>query len=632
VSLSVLAASEGSALAQQSWQHEFSVQRFEPAPGPNNFLGVETLRMEGDWHWSAGLFFNYSRDPFVVSSCTSTTTSCNSPGAVQNPDTHVVRDMLTWDLLASVSPRPWLQLGLRVPVSYVSGDGFDLSTGGPLHDPLKAGGVGDPTIEGKFRFFGKPGSPLVLGAGAEISFPAHSLSDTNFIGDSSPLTGGIRGILDGRVGGFSYGANLRGIFRQDITVGQNPRAQNTVVGSEFRYGVAAGYQVSPIFEVLVEGFGGTGFRSEPGTNSLEVDGAIRIRPLDSNISITAGAGPGVLRGVGVPLVRAFAGIMFAKEGGDLDHDGIPDDLDKCPTVPEDFDGFEDHDGCPEPDNDGDRIPDDKDLCPNEGETLNGFQDNDGCPDDVPDRDHDGIPDNNDKCPDAGGPDIIRNPKSQYYGCPDRDHDGIPDHLDKCPDVPEPTDDLFDGSGCPHVRDTDKDGIPDEVDACPTVPGEPNDDPKKNGCPTPGPKLVQVSETGIKILERVEFATGKDQIQGDKSFKVLDAVAAVLNSRKDIQEVEVQGHTDNAGIAVQNRKLSQKRAEAVVKYLGKKGVAADRLVPKGYGPDKPVDDNKTAAGRQKNRRVEFVILKSATGVSAAPPGGATPVPPPPAPKP
>src|SRR5262249_5027458 len=129
VSLSVLAATEGSALAQQSWQHEFSVQRFEPAPGPNNFLGVETLRMEGDWHWSAGLFFTSPRDPFGVASCTSTTTSCSSPGAVQTPDTHVVRDMLTWALLASVSPRPWLQLGLRIPVSYVSGDGFDLSTG-----------------------------------------------------------------------------------------------------------------------------------------------------------------------------------------------------------------------------------------------------------------------------------------------------------------------------------------------------------------------------------------------------------------------------------------------------------------------------------------------------------------------
>ena len=198
-------------------------------------------------------------------------------------------------------------------------------------------------------------------------------------------------------------------------------------------------------------------------------------------------------------------------------------------------------------------------------------------------------------------------------------------------MPEPTDELFDGSGCPHIRDTDKDGIPDEVDACPTVPGEPNDDPKKNGCPATGPKLVELSATGIKILERVEFATGKDTIQGDKSFKVLDAVAAILNSRKDITSVEVQGHTDNAGIAVQNTKLSQKRAEAVVKYLTKKGIGADRLVPKGYGPDKPIDDNKTAVGPPRRTGASrFVILKSATGTGApaAAPGAGTPVPPPP----
>ena len=465
----------------------------------------------------------------------------------------------------------------------------------------------------------------MLGVGADITLDVitHSLTATNFIGDSSPVTGGIRGIAEGSSGPWSYGANLRGVFRENVTVGLNKNAPDTTIGSEMRYGLAAGYRVSPIFEVLAEGFGGTGFRNAPGTNSLEIDGAVRIRPLDSSFAITVGAGPGVLRGAGVPLVRVFAGLLYARETGDIDHDGIPDDVDKCPTVAEDFDGFEDHDGCPEDDNDGDRIPDSKDLCPNEPETINGFQDADGCPDEVPDRDHDGIPDNLDKCPDAGGPDIIRNPKSPYYGCPDRDHDGIPDHLDKCPDVPEPTDDLWDGSGCPHIRDTDKDGIPDDVDACPTVPGVPSEDPQKNGCPDAGPKLVEFSDAGIKILERVEFATGKDQIQGAQSFKVLDAVASILNGRTDVTLIEVQGHTDNAGVAAQNTTLSQKRAEAVIKYLTSKGLDAGRLAAKGYGPDKPIADNKSTLGKQKNRRVEFIILKGA-------PRGPTVVPPAPAP--
>jgi len=65
---------------------------------------------------------------------------------------------------------------------------------------------------------------------------------------------------------------------------------------------------------------------------------------------------------------------------DRDGDGIPDELDKCPDEPEDKDGFEDEDGCPDPDNDHDGIPDDKDKCPNEPETVNGVADEDGCPD------------------------------------------------------------------------------------------------------------------------------------------------------------------------------------------------------------------------------------------------------------
>ncbi len=612
---------EGVASAQTQ---EFSVQRFEPAAGADNFLGVETLRMDGQWHWSVGLFFNYSRDPFVVDTCTSPTT-CSNPAATPTTETHVVRDMYTWDLLASLSPRPWVQIGLRVPLSYVLGDGLNLTTGGPLNPPLHAFSIGDPDVEAKFRIWGN--SKLLLGAAGDISFPAHSTTDTNFIGDSSPLSGGLRGILDGKLGNFSYGANLRALFRKDVTVGLNTTAPNTVVGSEFRYGAAAGYKVSPILEILAEGYGGTGFRSEPGTNSLEIDAAARIRPLGTNFAITVGGGAGVLRGVGVPAARAFAGLLYAPATGDKDGDGIPDDVDKCPTIPEDFDGFEDHDGCPEPDNDGDRIPDELDKCPNEPETINGFQDADGCPDEAPDQDHDGIPDSVDKCPDAGGPDIIRNPKSQYYGCPDRDHDGIPDYLDKCPDVPEPTDDLFDGSGCPHVRDTDNDGIPDDVDKCPTEPETYNGFEDADGCPDKGPTVVEVSETVINIHDRVEFASNKDKIEGAKSFQVLNAVAGIMNGRKNLLLVEVQGHTDGAGLADSNRKLSQKRAEAVVKYLIGKGIDKSRLVAKGYGPDVPVADNKTAKGRQLNRRVEFHILdggnkKPAPAPSPAPvPAGA-----------
>lgn len=73
------------------------------------------------------------------------------------------------------------------------------------------------------------------------------------------------------------------------------------------------------------------------------------------------------------------GILSRVLGNDSDGDGILNDVDKCPNDPEDRDGFQDEDGCPEPDNDGDGILDVNDKCPNQPENINGFEDEDGCP-------------------------------------------------------------------------------------------------------------------------------------------------------------------------------------------------------------------------------------------------------------
>lgn len=102
-----------------------------------------------------------------------------------------------------------------------------------------------------------------------------------------------------------------------------------------------------------------------------------------------------------------------EEPNDLDEDGVPDEDDACSDEPEDRDGFQDHDGCPELDNDADGIPDASDKCPNEAEDIDGFEDEDGCPD--PDNDHDGFLDADDQCP--NDPEVI-NGNLDYDGCPD----------------------------------------------------------------------------------------------------------------------------------------------------------------------------------------------------------------------
>ncbi|MDX1702302.1 MAG: outer membrane beta-barrel protein, partial [Melioribacteraceae bacterium] len=118
---------------------------------------------------------------------------------------------------------------------------------------------------------------------------------------------------------------------------------------------------------------------------------------------------------------------------DIDNDGILNSDDSCPEQSEDFDGFEDEDGCPEFDNDNDGIVDLKDECTNEAEDFDGFEDNAGCPD--PDNDNDGILDFEDGCPDLK--EDIDN-FNDLDGCPDldNDNDGIVDINDKCPDKPE----------------------------------------------------------------------------------------------------------------------------------------------------------------------------------------------------
>jgi outer membrane protein OmpA-like peptidoglycan-associated protein len=302
---------------------------------------------------------------------------------------------------------------------------------------------------------------------------------------------------------------------------------------------------------------------------------------------------------------------------DLDKDKIPDKSDICPTEPEDMDGFEDSDGCPEADNDADGVPDASDACPNDPEDIDTFEDEDGCPD--LDNDADGVPDLEDTCPlEAGGPETQGCPdgdadgiadkddrcptapgEAEFQGCPDTDSDGLPDPDDECPDVAGDAASF----GCP---DGDGDLVPDYRDACPTKKAQEGIDPlRSDGCPA----RVYVAKGAIKITETVYFDSGKSTIQR-RSYGLLDDVAAVFLKYAEIKSVQVEGHTDSQGNDASNLTLSQGRAQAVVDYLVAKGVSADRLVAKGFGETAPIADNATSAGRAANRRVAFTILDQA----------------------
>jgi outer membrane protein OmpA-like peptidoglycan-associated protein len=240
-----------------------------------------------------------------------------------------------------------------------------------------------------------------------------------------------------------------------------------------------------------------------------------------------------------------------------------------------MDGFQDEDGCADPDNDADGILDATDKCANEPETKNGFEDEDGCADQLPPP-------------------------------PDTDGDGLVDPSDRCPQAAEDKDGFEDEDGCPDL-DNDRDGVADTDDKCPKEPETINGVKDEDGCPDKGKVKVLVEGEKIVILEKVFFANNKATIL-PKSFPLLRQVSQVLKANPQIELVRVEGHTDDKGEDGANLVLSRTRAEAVRDRLAMEGIEASRLEAVGYGEAKPIASNKTNAGREQNRRVEFTIVK------------------------
>ncbi|GEL73207.1 hypothetical protein MVI01_49910 [Myxococcus virescens] len=349
-------------------------------------------------------------------------------------------------------------------------------------------------------------------------------------------------------------------------------------------------------------------------------------------------------------------VVVRIEETDSDGDGILDKDDPCPDQAEDMDGFQDEDGCPDPDNDndgvldgndkcpltpgvpenqgcpaeapkdrdGDGIIDSEDKCPDQAEDKDGFQDEDGCPE--LDNDSDGIVDTADKCPNEAGP-------MQNLGCPivDKDGDGVLDVDDKCPDEPEDKDGFQDEDGCPDLdndgdgtpdvqdkcpneagptenggcpdKDTDGDGIVDRLDACPEEPGV----QEERGCAKQY-KMVVIKRDRIEIKKQILFSSGSHKIYGKQSTAVLDDVAQALRDAPWIKRIRIEGHTDSMGNDASNLRLSQRRADAVMAQLLRRGIDPGRIQAVGFGETQPIAPNSTKTGRAMNRRTEFKVAE------------------------
>ena len=279
--------------------------------------------------------------------------------------------------------------------------------------------------------------------------------------------------------------------------------------------------------------------------------------------------------------------------GDRDGDGIKDNVDKCPDTPEDKDGFQDQDGCPDLDNDADRIPDTTDKCPNDPEDRDKFEDEDGCPE------------------------------------KDNDKDGILDRADKCPNDPEDPDGWDSLDGCPDP-DNDADGILDVNDLCPFEPETMNGYADNDGCPDE----EQVRVVGDKIVldDRVHFFVNSAVIR-QVSYPLLQRLTKLVAEHPEYKHISVEGHADERGPEDFNRKLSEDRAKSVMEFMVKAGIARDRLSYQGFGASRPLVDKKNEYAWLLNRRVEFTVTRqmrqggsssTSTGVSVPTESNVAPV--------
>ncbi len=662
--LLALAALGGAPAQAQDLTPSLDVQRFDPAGLAGGFATITTARQLEQKTFSFEVTGTYAWRP-LQRSIRVADTLIRESAAIEHLGAAHVR--------VAVGATDWFQIALSMPViqGMQFGTGLD-SFGGPRSTPA---GVGDLTLDLAFR-------PLAEEKGVGIAIIPFVIAPTGsrayLLTDGTVAFGGRVAIS-----GQAAFVHLAAYGGYKVKLGSATLSPFYAIDDEVLYGAGIGFDLyQRILRLNLELSGttivGPGLATIRPTavtaelhTGLEANANLAITT-PSGFALVVGGGTGITASPGVPAARAFLGLGYVPfRDQDRDDDGIMDRLDDCPKEPEDFDTFEDEDGCPETDNDGDGVPDADDRCPDAAEDFDGVEDEDGCPD--ADNDGDGVSDESDACPDVpedpdgfededgcpetdndgdgvldvadACPDVAEDKDgiADEDGCPeeetDTDGDGVPDSRDACPQLAEDLDNFQDDDGCPEPDndgdglldtvdtcpnaaedfdgvqdtdgcpedsvDTDGDGIPDGIDKCPRVAEVINGLDDTDGCPDEG--KVRLTSERIEILETILFFTAEARIRPE-SFGVLDAVRDVLASNTEIQRIRVEGHTDSQGGNTYNQDLSERRALAVRDYLIAAGVSPTRLLARGFGEDYPVAPNSAEAGRQQNRRVEFVILQ------------------------
>ncbi len=468
-------------LGARAWGQGLDGERFVPATGVDGGFVLEHPDVPFHLGWGLGLFLNFADDPVVEQAANGTAIA------------HPLGTAFTSDLVGSLGLFGRLELGVGLPIHLVySGDPYAVG-GTTLH---AGAGIGD------LRFV--PKVALVRTGSLERHFLMSLAMPVGLpTGNSLALRGADAVSLQPEL---LFAVHL-GRFAILADAGYKYRSKHPAMlpwGDEITFGGGLMYGLTDALALRGELFAAKEVNEAVTGADFPVEGLAGVTYAVGDVELYAGASRGFTNGIGDPDVRIIGGIRYrqhaeAHEGfGDSDGDGVLDKDDRCPDEQEDIDGFEDQDGCPDPDND-----------------------------------HDGIPDSEDECPELAG-------DAAHRGCPAKTY-------------------------------------------------------------------VRIENGKIYIFGKVQFRSGSAEIDRN-SNQLLDQIAEALNANPQVAHVEIQGHTDNVGDRGSNQRLSEARARSVKDALEKRNVDGGRLETRGYGETRPIAPNRSAGGRPKNRRVEFVILR------------------------
>jgi outer membrane protein OmpA-like peptidoglycan-associated protein len=562
-----------------------------PTAGPSTFFSITSATTTAKGRFGFALASSIQRNSVVLR------TSENGPaGSVDVP---AIGTQLNTSFAFAYGITDRLEASLVSPTTfYQNGTGVSRATGPTTEITTTA--VRDVRLGLAYVLVPLPRVVRPQGIGVVARF------DLSIPSGDRDLFAGDRGFVgvptlacEQRAGSFLFSGQLGVRARKTTTL------LGTNVGSQLYSALGLGLSIDreERFVATAEVFALHSLVNE-GPSPVQWLAGLKWSPLWAGDFSIHGGGGGTARFVGTAPIgeatwRAVLDIRYAPLARDSDHDGVLDRDDQCPDTPEDRDGFEDTDGCPDPDNDKDGIVDALDRCKDEPEDIEGYEDTDGCPE--PDRDGDHVKDAVDKCPDKpediegyedadgcpeGGPpqlpvSLCADGSSSKPGetC-DVDHDGIADPMDACPTSAEDKDGIVDDDGCPE-RDADEDGIADELDKCPieaeTIDGKDDSD----GCPEEGAHSLVTFEAGaIEVEKPVRFAALASTVTKPMNAQ-LSMVAQRLQGLADrgVDKIVIETWADTAGEGEANVALAKKRAEAIRAALVALGIPDGLIVAK-----------------------------------------------------